>query len=135
VNTGTKTILTVKGMINMKLSQEAIQFANQLVNNYSKYDSDLGTYINIYDISDVDINKFATFFMNYESCSEATGPDNPEYINTMLPNLIIFMRNTSTYDSKIEFADNWTKGVRIYFNNKMQKVLDEICDQTNSEVA
>lgn len=130
----TTTIPTVKGMTNMITSKSITKFVDQLVFHYAKYDKHEECYfLDINDIAEFDLHKLSALIMSEDICyaSEACGPDNNHFENSMLPALLKYLSNTSNKDNHDDFANTWKEGITSYFNNTMQELLEQRLEQYN----
>lgn len=125
----------VKGMTNMDVSKEARRFVRNLVTNYARYDSD-SYKLHILDLSDFDRHEFASLMMQLddEIAAEATGLDNPSYQEKMLPALLKHLQNTTNRENEIDFNKAWSQGIASYFDDTLQAMINEECDEYYHEV-
>ena len=116
----------------MNYSKQILEFADHLVFHYAKYNAADGGYsLDISKISDFDRHEFAAIIMASDDgyANEATGCDNPWYDKIMLPALLSYLKNSTDKDAQIEFNKAWLEGVSKYFEDTMQELIDEKCNE------
>lgn len=116
-------------------SRETIDFADSLISDYSKYDKYSEDYcLDINDLPDIQLNKFATFFLSDEQrASEAIGSDNNEFKSKMLLTLHHLLDKPWDKDIEIEFVHAWKESVTKYFYGEMQTIINERLQEYNHE--
>lgn len=118
----------------MKYSKTIINFADNLISYYSKYDILSDCYnISTSNIPDFDLHEFSSLLMLEDSdrASEATGPDNKYFETKMLPSLIKFMENTTDKDNQIEYIKSWRDGITNYFESTIESILSDRLENYN----
>lgn len=119
----------------MNFSKQTNQLADELINCYSNFDKLSGGYtLEISDISSIDLYKLCSLLMSDDeqvSC-EAVSPDNPEFVNKMMPYLIKCM-NKHGNDNKHEFVDQWKEGILSYYKNIIEELLNGRLELYNCE--
>lgn len=101
----------------MRYSDEVKNYILDLVDYYVKFDRKAGEYkISIMDIADYSLHELAGMLLAEDASltNEATGPDNPLFLNKMLPALHLHLKNTTDQDLEIEFTKAWREGICIY---------------------
>lgn len=119
------------------MSNQIKKFARQCVRNYATYSDLDGFYsLDVSDISDFDLNHFATLFMqDRERANESCGSDNSIFDKTMLPSLMKFLGDPCSVDKQKDFMESWRKGVTKYFMLDMQLEIDDELALYNMEHA
>lgn len=118
-------------------NKNAINFAQQLVRHYAKFDKLDNCYnLDVIDIPGFDLHKFSSILLQDRIlANEACGSDNASFEKTMLPSLILLMTNSTSRDEGIEFAEEWKEGVTNYFSSTMQSLIDDALQLYNVEHA
>lgn len=118
---------------NFLLSQKEItRYADLMVFNYVKKDKYGIPRLHIEDLNVNDLDHFVSIIMSNvnDLGSEACGPDNEAFLQSMLPSLTKFMRDTISKDNQQNFMESWKKGVRDYHKNIIQDLLDNALENS-----
>lgn len=120
----------------MIYSKTIRNLADDIVSHYSTFDKfDNMYYLSIDNIPDFDLHELSSFLMleNTDLASEATGYDNPAYLEKMLPAQIKYLSNSTNKDEEIEFIRCWKEGVTDYLKDLMNELLQDAVERMNKE--
>lgn len=120
----------------MKFSRNTRNYAYSVISDNAKYDSLSECYLlDSDDLSDVELSKLASliYMDNPDFASESTGADNDSYDRYMIPALLVYLKNTSDKDARIEFDHAWVKGTTQYAMKAIRDLLEEeLCEFNHS---
>jgi hypothetical protein len=111
---------------------------DQIIHHYAEYDRLAEQYIlDMDDVPDHDLFELTALLMQEEPerASEATGPDNPQYLSIMLPALIDYMKDITDLDNQFIYIYNWEKGILSYHREHIKELLDSQLEIYNAERA
>ncbi len=122
----------------MKFSKNTKLYISTIVEYYAKFDSLSKSYILADDdLSDFVFSKIASliYIDNPDFATESTGPDNDYYDRYMVPALLVYLKDITDKDAKIEFNNSWAKGTTQYAMNVIKKLLEEELEKYNHNEA
>lgn len=120
----------------MTYPKDILKFVEDIISNYATYDSISESYsLHLYDIPDDLRYEFAVKLMSIDEslACEATSSDNPMYPK-MLTSIMRYMEKPHDKDEEIEFCKEWREGVAHYFEDRLQKLIDDACNNKLSSV-
>lgn len=106
-----------------------------IVLNYATWSRSSKSFIlNLDEVPVYELNNAIAILLEDDySASEANGPDNDEWEQSMRPALWCAMKNQDWELAQREFADTWVKGVRKYFDSKLQEEIDYHLDMLGQD--
>ncbi len=110
----------------MLFNKNVRDFSDYLIFHYATYSPYGESNISQNDIPDFDLDHLCSLISsNHEEyASEACGPDNKNFANEMLPSLNKYMINSLNKDYEIDFTNTWKKGIRSYYSNIIDELLE-----------
>ena len=120
----------------MNYSKHIKKFISVLISNYATFNKVDGCYsVDISKLPESELEEFATYMMDlYPALAcEATGLDNPDYENYILPSLRVYLMNPNNKDNEIEYLRRWREGVSSYFKNMFAEFISYELEDFNME--
>lgn len=129
-------LIKLGGMTNMTYSKKIKQFLSSLVGNYAKYSKLDGCYlVDLISLPESELEEFSSLLIQSDPslACEATGLDNPDYEESMLPALSLYLQNPTNKDNEIEYLNSWRKGIANYFKKRFVEGIFNELDDYNME--
>lgn len=127
----------VKGMANMKYSNDTIQFVTSLVRNFAKYDSLSEQYVlSIDDLAEFDIAKLAGLLLssNYDFFMESISWDNKKF-GSMCASVLTYLGNADHSHAKEIFLDAWREDLIAHCRPHLEQLLELYLEYYNQDHA
>lgn len=121
----------------MKYSKHIQTLAKDIASHYARFSKADRLYdLQLESVADFDLHELAAALIDEDPmlASEATGPDNPNYKNTMLPALIKHMSNSTDKEYQVLFAKTWADGIRAYCIDIITQLVDDALYQMNCDL-